>query len=283
MRILIDEELRVLVENDSTPLVTPKPKQQNWFDRDSPIQPSSLDFHVGKMFVPGNPPGADGAPLSIGERFILNAGQTIVIRTEEEICLPSALAGFGFPPSRLSSQGILMTNPGHLDPGYKGHLHLTAINMGRASFEIRKGDPIVTLVLFQLNERPKADFVDRYGAVSPSAVTQAHINNLSPDFANVQERAESIANRAVEKADISIKRAQNRGALIGVIVTALLTLFTLYYNSSSKADALDENNKAMEKRFDERLATSKEVNELRNKIQELQSQIEASQKPQKEK
>jgi dCTP deaminase len=82
-----------------------------------------------------------------------------------------------------------MTNPGHIDPGYKGPLHLTAINMGRESFEIRRGDLIVTIVVVELAAEPKADFAARYGSSSPSHITQTQLNRLSADFANVEERA----------------------------------------------------------------------------------------------
>jgi deoxycytidine triphosphate deaminase len=164
----------------------------------------------------GRHPTKAGNLVAIDDRFVLNAGQTVVIRTLETINLPPSLAAFGFPPSRVSGQWILMTNPGHIDPGYEGHLHLTAINMGREPFEIRKGDIIVTLVVVELATPPKADFIARYGGSSPSHITQRQLDRLSPDFANVQERATVVANKAVQAAELSIKKAQQPVQNLGI-------------------------------------------------------------------
>lgn len=275
MRILNDEDLRARIEGQKDPLVQPPPAITDWFGKDSPVQPSSLDFHIGEIYVPGRSPDQTGKPTFIADRYTLDCGQTVVIQTLEKISLPSTLAGFGFPPSRISSQGILLTNPGHIDPGYEGHLHLTAINMAKESFEFRRGDVIATVVIAELGSAPRADFRARYGTLSPSHVTQDQLNRLSPDFANVEERAQQIADKAVSAADISIKRAQNKAAGIGVVVTALLTIFTLYWNSQSKVDLLNQNETTMEKRFDDKLANDKRITDLEQQVKDLKSQIAA--------
>lgn len=278
MRILTDDQLRARIEGQKDPLVQPPPVISDWYGKDSPIQPASLDFHVGNIYVPGRPPNSSGDPATVADRYVLGCGQTVVIQTLEKISLPSSLAGFGFPPSRVSSQGILLTNPGHIDPGYEGHLHLTAINMAKESFELRRGDVIATVVVLELSELPRADFRARYGHLSPSRVTQDQLDRLSPDFANVEERAQQIADKAVKAADVSIKRAQNRAAVIGSIVTALLAIFTLYWNSQSKVDLLDQNETTMEKRFDDKLANDKRITELEQEVKELKIQLASSNK-----
>jgi dCTP deaminase len=273
MRILSDGELRAKIEGQANPLIQPPPAITDWYSKDSPVQPSSLDFHIGEIYVPGRPADQAGKPTFIEDRYILDCGQTVVIQTLERICLTSELAGFGFPPSRISSQGILLTNPGHIDPGYEGHLHLTAINMAKEPFEFRRGDVIATVVIVELGTKPQRDFRARYGTLSPSHVTQIQLDRLSPDFANVEERAQQIADKAVQAADISIKRAQNRAAVIGAIVTALLTIFTLYWNSQSKVDLLNQNEATMEKRFDDKLANDKRIAELEHEVKNLQSKM----------
>lgn len=273
MRVLTDEDLRQLIEGQKDPLIKPEPRIQDWYARDSPVQPCSIDLHVGQIFVPGGTSDKSGSLIPIEDRFVLESGQTVIIRTLESICLSSRLAGFGFPPSRVSVQGILMTNPGHIDPGYEGHLHLTAINMGREAFEIRRGDVIVTVVVTELASEPKADFVARYGNSSPSHITQAQLNRLSPDFANVQERAKNVADEAVQRADLSIKKAQQRAALVGAIVTAALAIFTLFWNSQSKVDLLNQNYVNLEQRIDGKLATSKRIEDLQREVEHLQSQV----------
>jgi hypothetical protein len=119
MRILNDEELCARIEGQKNPLVQPPPAITDWFGKDSPVQPSSLDFHIGEIYVPGRSPDQTGKPTFIADRYTLDCGQTVVIQTLEKISLPSTLAGFGFPPSRISSQGILLTNPGTLIRGMR--------------------------------------------------------------------------------------------------------------------------------------------------------------------
>ena len=170
-----------------------------------------------------------------------------------------------------------MTNPGHLDPGYEGHLHLTAINMGRESFEIRDGELIVTVVIFELASEPRSDFASRYKGLSPSSISQGQLDRLSADFANVQERATKIASDAVKEADLfSIKRAQYLFAAgVGTLVTILLTIFTFYWNGRSKAEIRDNDYGNLEKRIDDKLAASKEIEELKRQIERLNSQMAA--------
>jgi deoxycytidine triphosphate deaminase len=98
MRILSDEELRARIEGQSNPLIQPPPAVTDWFSKDSPVQPSSLDFHIGNIYVPGRQPDPDGNPSFVSDRHVLGCGQTVVIQTLEKISLPAELAGFGFPP-----------------------------------------------------------------------------------------------------------------------------------------------------------------------------------------
>lgn len=65
--------------------------------------------------------------------------------------MPAKLAGIGFPPTSVSAKGVLMTNPGHVDPGFIGHLQFTLINMGKDRFTLAQADRIVTLLLFELD------------------------------------------------------------------------------------------------------------------------------------
>ena len=98
------------------------------------------------------------------KEFVLHSGRTAVVTTMEEFALPNDIAAFGFPPSRVSFQGILMTNPGHVDPGYKGPLHFTVINMGSKDYVFRRRDPIVTILLFRLDHASGADWTSRGNA-----------------------------------------------------------------------------------------------------------------------
>jgi dCTP deaminase len=162
--LLCDKELVQLVQSATDPLLSPPPKVADWYDDTSVVQPASVDLHVGKIYRPGGQGDSLGNPVGL-DSWILESGQTAVIRTRESVQLSREHAGIGFPPSRVSVNGILMANPGHLDPGYRGPLHLTVINMARDPYQFRAGDLIVTLLIFKI-AKPVADFTDRYHGLS---------------------------------------------------------------------------------------------------------------------
>jgi deoxycytidine triphosphate deaminase len=45
-----------------------------------------------------------------------------------------------------------MTNFGHVDPGFEGHLKFTLINFGPRDFPLKVGQKIACLLLFQLEK-----------------------------------------------------------------------------------------------------------------------------------
>ena len=148
--ILTDRELRGLIEKTENGLLTGYDVPFDWDSKDSLVQPSSIDLHVGAIFRPGVKPGKPGSAGNPRSSISLKTGETAIVETKESINLPADYAALGFPPSSVSSQGLLMTNPGHVDPGYKGTLTFTVINMGREVFKLRPAVPIVTLFRFEL-------------------------------------------------------------------------------------------------------------------------------------
>jgi len=150
VRLLKDDELVGYVSG-TKPLITGVPQPANWYGDDSPIQPSSIDLHIGDIFLPGVKKDDPGGVFRPKTEHILGPGRTAVVLTQEEFQLPGDIAGIGFPPSHVSFQGILMTNPGHVDPGYAGPMRFTVINMGSQDYILRRGDEIVTMLLIELS------------------------------------------------------------------------------------------------------------------------------------
>jgi deoxycytidine triphosphate deaminase len=178
LRLLRDEELRNLVPDgnqeqrsrDGLLIRGRNPETVPYTDYDSSVQPCSLDLHIGELFEPP-PAGLDAnkaltAETSAGtlipkERYALKPGKTVFVRTEEKLIVPDDIAIIGFPPTSLSTKGILTTNPGHVDPGYQGKMHLTMINMGRDEFLLAQGDIVITLLVFRLGEPVAAGYSAR--------------------------------------------------------------------------------------------------------------------------
>jgi hypothetical protein len=96
----------------------------------------------------------------------------------------------------MSKNGILMTNPGHIDPGYKGRLGFTFINMSRKDFKVNTSTAVATVVFFRLSR-------DAAMAYGPPRTTQGSdklndmLDNLTTDFLSVEKRAKKQARRQI--------------------------------------------------------------------------------------
>lgn len=75
------------------------------------VQPSSIDLTVKLIHVPGK---------KNKKSHEIHPGETVILEINEIFSLSSDISGIVFPKNTLSKNGIIMTNPGHVDPGYKG-------------------------------------------------------------------------------------------------------------------------------------------------------------------
>jgi dCTP deaminase len=252
--IITDGALQQLLNQPTDPLLTEfdASTPTKWNDKDSLVQPCSLDLHIGEIFQPGIKPGKAGSAGNPKSELVLRTGQTAIVATKESIHLPADYAGLGFPPSHVSEKGLLMTNPGHVDPGYKGKLKFTVINMGRGDFVLRSKDPIVTMLIFKLDTKVVADYRKRRASPPPtspparksvwrqlgdllgirtdpptSTIAQAKIDLLSPDFIDVEKRAKRIAKKAVTGAGIL-------GSVLAIILTVAVNAI------EKRSDGIDE-------------------------------------------
>jgi dCTP deaminase len=217
VNLLKDDELVDLIRNQNL-ISSDIPHVVDDYAPTSPIQPSSLDLHIGTIYLPDTDATTDkrgNAQNPIRDWYTLPAGDTAVIRTKERIIMPANIAAFGFPPSHVSANGLLMTNPGHIDPGYSGTLEFTVINMGRTPYPLKIGDGIVTLLLVRLSGNCHTDYTTRNPPdLNPIAAetngTQSTLDRLSVDFLDVTKRAGDIAKTMLEEAKVAQDQLNNQ-------------------------------------------------------------------------
>lgn len=208
MRLLVDHEIRATLESNQ-PLVTglPQPLDSGML-RSSQVQAASLSLTIGDIFIPRTRPNRLGGANTPRRKYVLNPGHTAVIRTREAIYLNPRQAGIGFPHAFESLSGLLMTNPGHIDPGYSGPLHCTVINMGHAPFTLNYGDRIMRVLIFELDKEhaPAAPYNLRHGLqtreIASSPINAELLDRLPKDFVDVEERAGRIADSAITRAQV---------------------------------------------------------------------------------
>jgi dCTP deaminase len=232
---LRDEELHKLVNGKN--VIAGLPKDRVPYSAGSPIQAASVDLRIGRIHIPGTKEGETGSSTRPRTRFELGRGQTAVVMTWERCNLPADIGAIGFPPAGVSSKGILMTNPGHVDPGYKGNLSFTVINMGREAYELKKGDLIVTLMLFALATPAKEDYAARKGQGSTS-VRQELLDGLSHDFLDVDRRV-----------DKAVRRSERMGRNLAIAVpllTAIIAFGAAYLATRADTGRLDDQVKMLQ-------------------------------------
>jgi len=221
MTVLVDHQIAAR-QNLAQPLAT-HVSANDFEAATSKIQAASMDLTIGEIYIPGtesNKPG--GAQLPLRE-YPLGVGHTAVIRTKEVLHLSADLAGIAFPPASVSIKGLLMTNPGHIDPEYTGPLHLTVINMSDQPFSLREGDRIIRVLFLNLAAVPRASYHARHPDPLQPVITPTLLQKLSIDFVNVTKRAQTIAKGAVKKAQFS-------AVLISVIIPGAIAVLVNFYS-----------------------------------------------------
>jgi deoxycytidine triphosphate deaminase len=150
------------------------------------VKPSSVDLTIGRIYEPSEDKircSEDLKKCAI-ESISLMPGDTLLIEVNERFNLSNDLGGIVFPPNSLSKEGVIMTNPGHIDPGYKGIITVCLVNMGKNSVFLKKGSIIARLLVFPLDAPSRESKVmDEVTSISPS-----HLDKLSKDFAGINKR-----------------------------------------------------------------------------------------------
>ena len=84
MKLLRDEEIVRKLQSKSPP-IHDVPQPVDWYAKDSPVQPSSLDLHVGEICLPidsDQDPKSErnvAMDLHTEEEHILEPGHTVVV------------------------------------------------------------------------------------------------------------------------------------------------------------------------------------------------------------
>jgi dCTP deaminase len=263
--LLLDRQIDDRLYDDPS-LATGVPKG-DFSGANSKIQASSLSLTIGEIFVPGPATERSGSASNPMRELTIGQGHTAVIRTAEVLDLGPRLAGIAFPPATLSLKGILMTNPGHIDPGYKGPLHITVINMSRTPFPLRAGDRIMRVLFFGLDGEPSASFSARHANEKKiDVITTELLDRLSIDFLDVEKRARKIANKAVRRA-----------AYVATAIPVVVALLALFGNLFIGLDPLKDSISKLDARLS--VAESKQAGTLEDRIRKIEDRISAISPP----
>jgi deoxycytidine triphosphate deaminase len=188
--------MSALRDVDITTLLDARPSlSDSILPGDERIKRASLDLTIGKIFLPETLPDKLGGINNPRLKTSLSQGQTALIETAESVNLPMNIVAVGFPPASVTINGLLMTNPGLVDPGYKGPLHCTVINMGKMACQLKAGDRIMRLVLYQLSGTAASTL-----HVVPAGINEETLDALCLDFLSIQKNIKSEVEGQIQRA-----------------------------------------------------------------------------------
>lgn len=141
MTVLSDSQIEALITSDSLVVGgANKPK----------IRSCSVDLTVGTLFWDSHiiPYVSGESPKQVK----VPPGGMIAMFTAQSLKLPANICGTAFAINAQSSEGLLVLNPGHVDPGFEGPLTVKALNIRQVPLVVQQGDPIFTVIFSKLDE-----------------------------------------------------------------------------------------------------------------------------------
>lgn len=141
--------------------------------RDSSVKASSYDLRVGKIVRkiadPKLPAGMEVNVIKDGDKgATIQPGQIVTVLSRERLKLPRDIAGFVYAPNELSAKGLLVVNPGHIDPGFEGEIGALMINLSETPKELMVGDTFFTIVFQELKQSASKQWGEHPGEMCES-------------------------------------------------------------------------------------------------------------------
>jgi deoxycytidine triphosphate deaminase len=171
--------------------------EHNPYGANSPIQPASIDLHVGEIEIPVS--GRDVGVVTLIDKYMLLPGHSVLVSTHECLKMPDDVGACAYPIAGRRQGPTLMLNPGPIDPGYEGRLWFSLINVGKMPIEFFRGMRIATLLFWKTSAPVKSNFKKRYGQSAGTGIPDRMIIELSGDTLMVGDRAKEVAQRVVEQ------------------------------------------------------------------------------------
>lgn len=226
MKLLKDDELLPLIQQND-PIIENIEEPVDWYSATSTISPSSINLHIGAILLPDTPDGEPGSNTNPKTRHALKKGEIAVVVSREKINFPPNISAFGFPPVELSSFGCFMTNAGHVDPGYKGPLRFTIINLGREPFLLTDDDIIFTLLIIQLSGDVTKGWCERNGREGKPP-SKDDLLKLPVDFLDIDARAEAkaeeISTKLIKEKELELKSIEGKWKIYGAVATTIIAI-----------------------------------------------------------
>lgn len=145
-------------------------------------------------------------------------------------------------------------------------------NMGSQDYVLRRGDAIVTLLLLNLSDAAKVDWLARRKGRPGGPPTQRDVDRLSADFLNVDQRASAIAGEAVNKAELQTKKAHIWVPIYAAIASTVIVGLFGVGSALVKPGWVEPLQQVRESIVE--LKSTRDVDGLKRKVEELEKLVQ---------
>lgn len=184
------------------------------------VQPSSIDLTVKLIHIPDK--------NKTKKSHSIDPGETVILEINEVFSLSNDISGIVFSKNTLSKNGIIMTNPGHVDPGYKGILTLYLVNMSKETFNLREQDSVARLLLFKTSS-----ITSGYQGNSVTQVDEDQLNRMGKDFAGLNTRITFALGKVLAKWSVGLfVLVAIMLSIVGLAVPVAFTMTSSYLDNT---------------------------------------------------
>ncbi|ALA60177.1 dCTP deaminase domain-containing protein [Nitrospira moscoviensis] len=128
------------------------------------VQPASYDLRIGNLVYSPSSSHPD-QPVNLSENgraYRIPPYGTALLMTHETLTIPINMIGrFGLQ-SRYARRGLIASTGPQVDPGYKGKLSVSLLNLTPASHVISYLDPFLSIEFHSLDETPDRPYHGPY-------------------------------------------------------------------------------------------------------------------------
>ena len=223
---------------------------------DENFQPCSYDLRIGTIYKNEKIVSASHPESSV--YFVkVKPSEIITLLTLEEVNMPQDCCGTVFAINSHSSSGLLILNPGHIDPGYKGPISICAINLSKKPIKLRLKDSIFTIILEKLDKQiPEGNRYINKEYDSRKDLEEVHykerFSNLSNSFFDLVLGYEKANKLLVDRIYDNFKNFLKKTGGILIAIASILGGFylifpnSILFNLNKKEPVINENIKVID-------------------------------------
>ncbi len=191
------------------------------------LRACSYDLRIGTIFKDGQV--INGNHRDANLQIIIKPGEIISMLTLEEVILPDNVMASVFAINAQSSRGLLVLNPGHIDPGFRGPISVKVLNLRKVDLALSRQAPIFTIIFEEL---PKSSVSPYSTHVTRDQREREHNENdveLAPrNIAELISLGNSIYPTRQEVREIVLQHWTTWLTLILTFIAALTGIISLF-------------------------------------------------------